>query len=65
MPMWTRWKTLIDSPWNDALTPGWCSSVSAHVRMTRSLTEIFGWPSSPFSSSRSSHARSMATSDVT
>ena len=33
MPMWARWKTRIDSPWNEALTPGCCSSASAHARM--------------------------------
>ena len=65
MPMWARWNTRIDSPWNEALTPGCWSSASAQARMTKSLTEIFGCPSSAFSSSRSAHARSIATSDVT
>jgi hypothetical protein len=65
MPMWTRWKTRIDSPWKDAFTPGCCRRASAHARTTRSFTEIFGWPSRPFSCSRSSQARSIAISDVT
>ena len=65
MPIWARRQTRTASPWNEALISGCFISVSAVARTTKSLIEIFGWSSSAFSSSRSSHARSIATSLVT
>ena len=65
MPMWARWCTRMAWPLSWALTPGFLSRASATALMTMSVTETFGWPSSAFSRSRSAHASSIATSEVT